>query len=86
MTDYTKWCWNCSSRKVFPVQTWFQCDDCGATYIPQVEVTYSPVTLVDVATGGPPRPGRPTEYRPSAANMRDAARERERKSVKSTPE
>ena len=36
MTDHTKVCWYCGSKKVFPIRTWYQCDDCGATHIPSV--------------------------------------------------
>jgi len=38
MTEYTKWCWNCGSKKIFPVETWFKCDDCGATHVPAGDI------------------------------------------------
>ena len=34
MADHTKVCWYCKSKNVEPVETWYQCRDCGATYTP----------------------------------------------------
>ena len=31
MKDQTKVCWSCGSRNMSPVETWYKCDDCGAT-------------------------------------------------------
>ena len=34
MKDHTKVCWYCGSENVEPVETWYQCQDCGTTYTP----------------------------------------------------
>jgi len=36
MTHHEKVCWNCGSKAVFPIETWFECQDCGATHVPPV--------------------------------------------------
>ncbi len=37
MKDYTKVCWNCGSKKVSPVESYYLCQDCRATHVPQPE-------------------------------------------------
>lgn len=80
MTDYTKVCWYCGSTNMLHNETWYQCGDCGATHVPSTARTFSPVTEIDAETGGPPRPGRPTIFRPSGYAVRKATRAREDKS------
>jgi len=70
MTDHKKVCWNCGSKAVFPIETWYECQDCGTTYVPQIKLAPSPVTKVDAETGGAPRLGFRTRYRPSGAARR----------------
>lgn len=79
MTDYEKVCWYCGSKAVFPIKTWFECQDCGATHVPQLTFSSSPVTEVDAWTGGAPRPGHSTKYRPSGQAQRVAKTAREAK-------
>ncbi|KKL52677.1 hypothetical protein LCGC14_2283090 [marine sediment metagenome] len=64
MTDLTKKCWSCGSKNVKPVDTWFQCDDCGATHCPQTKPGHPSMTEVDLETGRAPQAGRSTRYRP----------------------
>lgn len=33
MADHTKVCWNCGSKNMLPVDTYFQCQDCQATHV-----------------------------------------------------
>lgn len=77
MKDYTKVCWYCGSKKVFPIKSWWECKDCGATHVPSTSPSYLPITEVDAVTGGAPRFGRETVYRPSGHAQRAATRARE---------
>lgn len=76
MPDYKKVCWFCGSTNMKPVETWYQCQDCGATHTELRVGGFSPVTEGDSDTGGSPRAGRPTDFRPSGHATRAAARAR----------
>ena len=35
-------CWNCDGRNMKAVETWFECQDCGATWVPPTKAGYNP--------------------------------------------
>ena len=74
--DYKKVCWSCGSKNMEPVDTYYRCRDCGATYNVPLDLTFSPVTKIDLETGKAPRPGHPTRSRPSGLVSRAAAKKR----------
>ena len=80
MKDYTKVCWNCGSTKVFPVQTWFKCDDCGATHVPQPIPFHG--DLIEATKGGMATEDNPlgSHYSPSKKVAQEAAKARRAKS------
>ena len=39
-------CWNCDGRNMKAVETWFECRDCGATWVPPRKLGYDPVELI----------------------------------------
>ena len=43
MTDYSKVCWYCGKPTVFPVKSYFECTDCGATWNEVPELGPSPL-------------------------------------------
>lgn len=32
--DHTEWCWYCGKQTMFPLEGYFECSECGATYCP----------------------------------------------------
>ncbi len=76
MKDHTKVCWHCGSNDMKPVETWYQCHDCGAT-TDNVHQPGSPaVTVVDDETGGAPKVKSYSRGRPSGRAMSRATRAR----------
>ncbi len=40
--DYAEQCWNCSKVTMKPKGTYYQCGNCGATWVPQPHIANSP--------------------------------------------
>ncbi|MBA7677096.1 hypothetical protein ES703_85344 [subsurface metagenome] len=57
-------CWYCGSHNMEHLTNHVRCRDCGATFNVLPDLGPSPVTIVDAKTGGAPRVGRSTEYKP----------------------
>ena len=40
--DYRRQCWSCGKDTMKPVETWYQCTSCGATWVdlPSLSQTY----------------------------------------------
>ena len=79
---YDKQCWFCGKRSMVPKGDYFQCSECGATWNEPPSLGISPVTEVDNRTGGPPRPHKPTRYRPHGRLVHQVKREKEAASGK----
>jgi len=79
MTDHKKVCWNCGSKNMKPVDTFYQCQDCEATYVPQI--TLGPVKTVSGRMQNNTLNGPSTREtrRPSPAAAREAQKAREAK-------
>ena len=76
MKDLTEKCWNCGSQDMTPVESWYKCDDCGATTDDVHQPSSSPVTVIDDKTGGAPRVKSYSRARPSSRLMSRATRAR----------
>jgi 5-methylcytosine-specific restriction endonuclease McrA len=72
-----KQCWNCGSKDLEDMGDHVKCRDCGATYNDVPAPGSSPVTIVDMKTGGAPRDGHPTEYKVAGQVARKAQKARE---------
>jgi hypothetical protein len=70
-------CWNCGSLDMKAKGSYFECQDCGATYNDLPDMRSSEITVVDEETGGAPRANRPTRAKVSGTAARRAARARE---------
>lgn len=79
MKNHSKRCWSCGSREMKPLESFFQCLSCGATWNEQPAEGHDPVTMVDAETGGPPRHGHNTEYRAAAAAPEEGSKTSARK-------
>jgi len=79
MTDHTKVCWYCRSKNVKLVETWYQCQDCDATYTPLTTLGDDVLKRgsVDSTLHGRRRT-RPANH-PSESVMREAAAARQAK-------
>jgi len=77
MVDYEKVCWYCGSKAMFPIQSWFKCDDCGATHVPSGEITDEGGIDVrkDLSHGG-------TSYSPSKRSQNAARKARGKDAVR----
>ena len=85
MTDYTKVCWYCLKEAVEPFETWYKCRECGSTHTIVPTLGPRDLLIVDRETGGTPRPGRETMYRPTASSRNKSARIRQAKLKVETP-
>lgn len=63
-------CWNCDSLNMKAVETWYQCQDCEATWVPPTKMGYNPFEVEGGGMNG--SKGTPTK---SAARSAAAARE-----------
>ena len=77
--DYKKVCWSCGAEDMEPVESYYRCRSCGATYNVPVHLGADPMTVVDDETGGSPRERRPTHGRPSGRIVRSAEKARVQK-------
>lgn len=82
MPNYEKICWYCKSKNMEPVETWWRCRDCGATHVDLPKPSSYSITEVDNETGGSPRPGYPSHYKPSGQVQRSVAKAREASQAK----
>lgn len=65
-------CWYCGSSNMKAVGTWFQCQDCMATHVPQTETGHYPSTVREDLSMG-------QSGSPSALDVKEAAAARETK-------
>ena len=74
--DHSRQCWSCGKLTMEPIEGYYKCSKCGATWTPMPKIGPPEVLVRDRWTGGAPREGSDTDYRPSAAAQRRAAKAR----------
>ena len=50
-------CWSCGSKKMKAGKTWFECQDCGATWVPPQKTGFDPYEVTrhrDIGLKGAP--------------------------------